>query len=407
MSSETAIAVEGVWKRYGFPPLELMRRGWSRLGRGPSTPPRWALQDVNLEVSRGETIGLIGRNGAGKSTLLKVLAGVTPATRGRAVARGRLFPMIELNAGLHQELTGRENIRMLGAVMGLSRREMARRMGDIVEFTELSDALDRPVRTYSTGMLARIGFAVAMHVDAEIILIDEVLSVGDYAFQKKCVDRMRQVIHGGATIVFVSHNPYMIERMCDRAVLMQQGQAEELGQVGDVIHRYFSLGSEAAAKGDGTSVLANDVNRPGSGDLRFTAIDFIDGSGQSTNCLHTGQEVTVRLHYRAARPVHEPNLSFAFHDSLNTVVSCCTMTEARQGFVAEGEGVVECCLPVLGLMPGPYSVRLRAAGEVLYDVVESAAQVMVEGTGSSAMHSGGLGISYQPGNWRVESVIGA
>ena len=190
MSDAVMIRIEGLWKRYGLPLPEIVRRGWNLLtnknessadlGDGP-----WALKDINLEIQKGETIGIVGRNGAGKSTLLKVLAGVTTPTRGRVEIRGRLFPMIELNAGLNMELTGRENVSLLGAVMGLSRRGIESKLPDIEEFTELGDWFDRPVRMYSSGMLARLGFGVAVNIESEVILIDETFAVGDLKFQKQ------------------------------------------------------------------------------------------------------------------------------------------------------------------------------------------------------------------------------
>ncbi len=190
MSDDVVIRIEGLWKRYGLPLPAVIRKGWNLVrhghlesGNGDHGP--WALRDVNLEVRRGETVGIVGRNGAGKSTLLKVLAGVTAPTRGRVEIRGRIFPMIELNAGLHMELTGRENVRLLGAVMGLSRREMESRLPDIEEFTELGVWFDKPVRTYSTGMLGRLGFGVAVNIESDVVLIDETFAVGDLKFQKQ------------------------------------------------------------------------------------------------------------------------------------------------------------------------------------------------------------------------------
>ena len=180
MSEDVVIRIEGMWKRYGLPIVPALRRGWRALrGRGPGNEDAWVLRDVNLEVRRGETLGIIGRNGAGKSTMLKVLAGVTPPTRGRVEVRGRIFPMIELNAGVHPELTGRENVHLLGAVMGLGRREVRAKLPAIENFCELGEWFDKPVRMYSSGMLARLGFAVAINVDSDIIMVDEVFAVGD------------------------------------------------------------------------------------------------------------------------------------------------------------------------------------------------------------------------------------
>ena len=190
MSSDIVIKIEGLWKRYGLPIPDVLGKVRSLLGSANSVgrngeARNWALRDVNLEVRRGETIGIVGRNGAGKSTLLKVLAGVTAPTRGRVEIRGRIFPMIELNAGLHKELTGRENVRLLGAVMGMSRREIELRLPGIEDFTDLGEWFDRPVRMYSSGMLSRLGFGVAVNVESDVILIDETFAVGDLKFQEQ------------------------------------------------------------------------------------------------------------------------------------------------------------------------------------------------------------------------------
>ena len=196
MSGDLAIKIEGLWKRYGFPLPEFIDTALSivRRGSGEDGDRRpWALKDLNLEVRKGETIGIVGRNGAGKSTLLKVLAGVTEPTRGRVEIHGRIFPMIELNAGLHLELTGRENVRLLAAVMGLSRREIDERLPDIEEFTELGDWFDRPVRMYSSGMLGRLGFGVAVNIRSDVVLIDETFAVGDLRFQNKSLSRIKEM----------------------------------------------------------------------------------------------------------------------------------------------------------------------------------------------------------------------
>jgi ABC-type polysaccharide/polyol phosphate transport system ATPase subunit len=244
VADDVIITVEGLWKRYGLilpGPLRQVR-AWlhgARDGRRPEGPAHvddrgngdgpWALRGIDLEIRRGETWGIVGRNGAGKSTLLKVLAGVTPPTHGRVEVRGRLFPMIELNAGLHVDLTGRENVRLLGAIMGMSRREVERRMPAIEEFCELGPWFDEPVRKYSSGMLARLGFAVAVNVDAEILLIDEVLAVGDRAFQNKCFAHLHKMRQDGRTKVLVSHSLDYIQYLCRNVLVLDRGRSVFVG----------------------------------------------------------------------------------------------------------------------------------------------------------------------------------
>ncbi len=245
MSDDVIIKVEGLWKRYGLPLVPAVRGLVTRLRNSKSSTLNergpWALRDISFEVKRGETLGIIGRNGAGKSTLLKILAGVTPPTRGQIEVRGRVFPMIELNAGIHPELTGRENVRLLGAIMGLSRLEIEEKMPEIEEFTELEEWFNQPVRKYSSGMLARLGFGVAMNVEADILLVDEVLAVGDVGFQNRCLGRMKEYREAGKTILFVSHALEMVQYLCQQVMLLDKGEAIVEGKPEGVITQYENI----------------------------------------------------------------------------------------------------------------------------------------------------------------------
>jgi len=257
MSNDVVVRVDGLWKRYGLPLKPALRRLANRL-RAPMTATHasrdgdlWALRDVSFEIHRGQTLGVIGYNGAGKSTLLKVLAGVSPPTRGSVEVQGRIFPMIELNAGVHPELTGRENTYLLAAIMGLSRREIEVKMPEIEEFTELGDWFDRPVRMYSSGMLVRLGFSVAINVDADILLVDEVLAVGDITFQRKCFDKIEQMQNSGNTIVFVSHAIRQVERLCDKVLVLDEGRQIAFGDTVDTVSQRVQSQDTAAALSPG------------------------------------------------------------------------------------------------------------------------------------------------------------
>lgn len=414
MSDDAIIHIEGVWKRYGLPLPALYRNGrrWLRslrslrngddqrssIGNPQADGGPWALRDINLEVRRGETLGIIGLNGAGKSTLLKVLAGVTPPTRGRVEVRGRGFSMIELNAGLHPELTGRENVRLLGAIMGLSRPEMEAKTPEIDAFCELGEWFDRPVRMYSSGMLARLGFGVAMHVNADVLLIDEVLAVGDFAFQKKCVGRMAQLSHGGATMLFVSHNPYMIERMCDRVALLHTGVMEELGKPADVIHRYFDLGM-IQTRVVSTKEQRSAFLRPGTGDLRIQKVEILDGAGEPTTEILAGEPVTIRLCYETTEPLWETRFSIRIYDPQNTMVVAFDSTVARKGSEICGEGYVDCKVRNLPLMPNFYNLQIKVAGGVLLDMYDNAAAFIVRAHREVLENSGNKGIVYAKADW--------
>jgi homopolymeric O-antigen transport system ATP-binding protein len=244
MAGESAIRVEGLWKRYGLRWPESFQRLGRRL-RGRRHAERndsdWALQDVTFEVARGETLGIVGRNGAGKSTLLKVLAGVAVPTEGRVEVFGRIFPMIELNAGLNMDLTGRENVQFLGAVMGLSLPEVEAAMPDIEDFTELGDWFDRPVRTYSSGMLARLGFGVAVNVESDVILIDETFAVGDLKFRNKSLAKVREMRESGATILLVSHSLDTLQFVAKNGILLENGRIVDRGTALETINAYEKL----------------------------------------------------------------------------------------------------------------------------------------------------------------------
>ena len=228
---------------------ELAGMPWRAVRRmlRPTEPARssddgkfWALENASFDLHAGETLGVIGENGAGKSVLLKILARITPPTEGTATIRGRVGAMLEVSAGFHHELTGRENVFLSGAILGMSQREIAARLNRIIDFAEISDAIDTPVKRYSSGMTARLAFSVAAHLDAEIMLVDEVLAVGDTAFKAKCLDAMRSLARSGRSIVFVSHELDMLERLCDRAILLDHGRILADGEPGALVGMHRS-----------------------------------------------------------------------------------------------------------------------------------------------------------------------
>jgi lipopolysaccharide transport system ATP-binding protein len=403
MNDDIVIKVDGLWKRYGLPLAPVARGFVKRLRKSRESmlddSGPWALRDVSFEVKRGETLGIIGRNGAGKSTLLKILAGVTPPTRGHKEVRGRVFPMIELNAGIHPELTGRENVRLLGAIMGLSRQEVEAKIPEIEEFTELGGWFDQPVRKYSSGMLARLGFGVAMYVHSDILLIDEVLAVGDLSFQKKCINRMAQLGGSGVTMLFVSHNPYMIERICERVLFLHVGEMQELGNPTDVIHKYFEIGVKEERV---TPISEGQLphHRPGSGDLRIQKVEILNGKDQTRTEVSTGGPMTIRLYYKATEPLWEPNFGIRIFDPQNTMVVSFESTLARKGFELYGEGYVDCRVQRLPLMPNIYTVQVKVAGDILFDILENATAFRVRSKGDVVIKSGNKGIAYAEADWQ-------
>jgi lipopolysaccharide transport system ATP-binding protein len=254
MMTDNALDVQGVFKKFrrgelydslrDFVPA--LARRLVRRERPPRLDQRefWALQDVSFSVQRGEAFGIIGGNGAGKSTILKLLTGIMRPTKGSIRVAGRLSALIEVSAGFHPDFTGRENIYLNGAILGMTRDEIRRRFDAIVAFSGLEEFIDTPVKRYSSGMYARLGFSVAAHVDSDVLLVDEVLSVGDYLFQRKCVERMNAVIASGATVVFVSHNLREVANLCKRSLLLERGTVQMIGPTEDVIRTYFGRGQQ-------------------------------------------------------------------------------------------------------------------------------------------------------------------
>ena len=364
MSNDVVIRVEGLWKRYGLPLPGFMRRGrhWLHSLRNGRTPALadgpWALRDVSFEVKRGETLGLIGRNGAGKSTLLKVLAGVTPPTRGRVDVRGRIFPMIELNAGLHRELTGRENVHLLGAVMGLSRREIQAKMPEIEAFCELGEWFDRPVRMYSSGMLARLGFGVAMNVDADILLVDEVLAVGDLNFQRKCYNRIGMLRRRGVTTLFVSHAIRQVERLCDRAILLHLGKVRQDGYAVEVANAYYALSDETSlvspTQGDNV-----DYTWQGTGDIKVTRVTILDGSGNITKYVELGKPMTICVEIMATCYVEQPIIGIGILSQDMIQITGFSNEASNPRPSITGTAQLRCKIPEVPLLPGNYTIRIR------------------------------------------------
>jgi lipopolysaccharide transport system ATP-binding protein len=359
--SEAMIQVEGLWKRYGLPLKPMLNRFVARLRGRPYDElkaERWSLREVNFSLRRGETLGIIGRNGAGKSTLLKVLAGVTPPTKGRVAVHGSIFPMIELNAGIHTELTGRENVYLLGAIMGFTRGQIRQRMDKIEEFCELGEWFDLPAWKYSSGMLARLGFGVAMNVDADILLVDEVLAVGDLAFQRKCYARIQELNNSGSTILLVSHNIRQIERLCDQAILMEGGRIQAQGSAERIAEMYYTRADEESRqKLEEANVSA--MSFESSGDLYIDKIEVQDLSGHPVEQIETGEGIRLVFHIRALKPIEQPALSFGLVSTdMIVIASVSNVNQAdRPSFAGISQYV--CTIPRLPLNPGVYAIRTK------------------------------------------------
>ena len=257
---------------------------------GGGSPYIWALKDINFDVKEGEVVGLIGRNGAGKSTLLKILARVTRPTEGHAELHGRIGSLLEVGTGFHPELTGRENVFMSGAVLGMRAAEIRRKFDEIVAFSEVERFLDTPLKHYSSGMQMRLAFAVAAHLEPEILLVDEVLAVGDASFQKKCLGKMRDVSHEGRTILFVSHNVAAVKALCGRAILMKDGTVSFSGAVRDAVDNYL-LG--AATTGTNAREWTDSASAPGNESVRMSYVRIVPPDGEATITIDSGAVIEI------------------------------------------------------------------------------------------------------------------
>jgi len=319
-----------------------MARG-RQIIQGDEVEEFWALKDVSFEVGQGEVVGIIGRNGAGKSTLLKVLSRITEPTKGRITLRGRVAALLEVGTGFHPELTGRENIFLNGAILGMTKAEIRAKFDEIVDFSEVEKFLDLPVKRYSSGMHVRLSFAVAAHLDPEILIVDEVLAVGDVNFQKKCLGKMKDVTKtDGRTVLFVSHNMSAIRSLCTRAILLRQGGLSKDGNPIEVIEDY--LGANDAASFDG--LISDDLPRVyETGEARVRRIQLLGDEGRPTNHVAMGSPMEWLVQFEVLKPVDDLLVELGMLDTdMNQLTQSLSVLHGRPGY---------------NLTPGRYEVRVR------------------------------------------------
>ena len=327
--------------------------------RAPSSEDFWALRDVSFEVKRGEVVGIIGRNGAGKSTLLKILSNITEPTSGRARIRGRVASLLEVGTGFHPELTGRENIFLNGAILGMSRDEIKRKFDEIVEFSGVEKFIDTPVKRYSSGMHVRLAFAVAAHLEPEILIIDEVLAVGDAEFQKKCLGKMNEVAKGGRTVLFVSHNMAAIEGLCTQGILLEWGSVSYIGQPVEAIAKYVSASSELPTY---EICLKEHPHRTIHRTPVFCSLRLTNDDGETLSVAPLGKPVTFKIELKTDRPVRGASLGLHICDMHGRrIMTCHSRYQTTAVLNIDGELLVQCRLPSCRLMPGRYSIVLGLA----------------------------------------------
>ncbi len=368
---------------------------------------------MSFEIPHGDVIGVIGRNGAGKSTLLKILSQITEPTHGFAEIRGRVGSLLEVGTGFHQELSGRENIYLNGAILGMRKREIERKFDEIVSFAEIDKFLDTPVKHYSSGMFVRLAFSVAAHLEPEILLVDEVLSVGDVTFQKKCLGKMNEVRQSGRTVLFISHNLATVENLCSRTIVLQDGKIAFVGPSKDAVK--FYLQSMAAGEQPAEGGLARDnrwanpehrKHRSPEDVVSYTRIEFKNPEGETISFVRPGEPLVIRLHYCARKPITRPSFGVGISTEQGTLVSYVStwLCSVEIPVLQCGNGFIDLCIEYVNLMPGSYflSVLLGGMGPVFYDSIDRCAVLTVEDTdfyGSGRMLPRNQSIMLLPCRW--------
>lgn len=368
-SMKPIIKVEGLGKQYRVgtrvQQFATLRESISAAVRKPLTALRpndhsetfWALQDVDFEVEPGEVIGVVGRNGAGKSTLLKILSRITEPTTGRAELFGRVASLLEVGTGFHPELTGRENVFLNGAILGMRKAEIDRQFDEIVAFAEIEKFIDTPVKRYSSGMYVRLAFAVAAHLEPEILIIDEVLAVGDAQFQKRCLGKMNEVAKSGRTVIFVSHNMRAVAQLCGHCIWIHDGQLMARGLANEVVVEYLS--SVQPQKRDG--LITDEMHEHEAPELSFTSVELLDDADQTTAVSYFGDPLRFRVEFKVLKPLTQARLGLTVQKFDETVLCAVQHTDAALDLLDLQPGRYFANIQVdIPLVPGPYYVALFA-----------------------------------------------
>ena len=401
-----AIEMEGIWKRYltkkqaAWTVLRLMMDRGKKKGKDGKNL-FWALRDISFTVKPGEALGIIGPNGAGKTTLLRLLGHIATPTRGRLNTKGRIGALINLGAGFHPELTGRENIFLNGVILGMSRKEIAGKFDSIVEFSGLKDVLDRPVKRYSSGMYARLGFSVAIHLDPDILLVDEVLAVGDMQFQKKCYQRMWDLVSRDRAVVFVSHNLWAVKQICNRVMFLKDGQIQYMGTPDEAIRAYegYIYSDEGRAPQHIEMPYADTTETT----VILEDIRLSDGNKELGKQIEMMKPLNIRFHFRKSNSLNPVafNVGFIRDDGLH----CCSIFSDEANCMAHSdmkEGYVEVRFPNVLLLPASYRLYITAMspgpGFRLTHAIEHF-PIQVFGPSYFDTQHGNL---YMPVDWRIE-----
>jgi lipopolysaccharide transport system ATP-binding protein len=371
------------------------RRGWRNLLKKRSE--FWALRDVSFAINRGEALGIIGHNGAGKSTILKLLSSITAPTSGEIVIDGRLAALIEIGSGFHPELTGRENVYLNGTLLGMPRREISAKLNSIVEFAGVEHFIDTPVKHYSSGMYLRLGFSIAAHLDPEILLLDEVLAVGDAAFQAKCLDRVTELRRNGTTIVFISHNLHAVSRLCERTLLLRRGEIVSDGPTNEVIAEYERMISTLAPSAPhGEPVIA----KPQAAEV--VSLTFHSSNNQKTTSIPTGDPLRTIVKFKVAEPIEDAVIEVYFYSIFgNLHCHFSTFVEEERLRLPSGIGVVEFFCPEVGLEAATFNidVGIRRKGSRPAEFVDCKRAAVLNVTTGKPI----VGAFHMPHSWSLSN----
>jgi len=402
-SGRPVIIVEGVTKRFRlYDERNQSLKAAIMRGRRARYEEFLALDEVSLEVLEGTTVGFIGENGSGKSTLLKCIARILRPDAGRITVDGKISALLELGAGFHPELSGRENVYLNGSILGLSTKEIDRRFDEIVEFAGLTRFIDTAVKNYSSGMYVRLGFSVAIHVDPDILLVDEVLAVGDEQFQTKCSEKFAELRANGKTIVLVSHSLGAVRQMCEQVVWLEHGRIRESGDAGHVVDAYVRVMHEGRDETSGRGA------RWGSHEAEIVAIELLDAHGNPTANVRTGDHVTIRLHYRAHEPIPRPVFGVAIHTLEGVHVTGPNTREA--GLVPEkiaGAGHVDLEVGRLMLLPGTYDISASLVDHAALHFFDYHQRAYRFDVGPGTPHETFGGVVSLGGTWAIRSEEGS
>jgi lipopolysaccharide transport system ATP-binding protein len=374
-NSDSVISIENLGKRYTIgrnaakgdglrhaiekamrAPLAWLRSRWQK---DLKEVDFWALKDISIEIKRGEVVGIIGRNGAGKSTLLKLLSRITVPTEGRIRIDGRIASLLEVGTGFHPELTGRENIYLNGAILGMTRAEIIRKFDEIVEFSEIAEFLDTPVKRYSSGMYVRLAFSVAAHLDPEILIVDEVLAVGDTSFQKKCLAKIRSFAESGRTVLYVSHNLDTMRNLCKRLIWIKNGRLHQDGPLEEVVESYLnSIATES------THSFANQEYG-----LTIQKVELRNSEGETSNVFLPGEDLIVDISYDALKRVERPLIAVGVVGLNGSCFTSNMLLDGQAPDFIEGEGRIRCTFKAIPLLPQSYTVKMSIRASTVTDMI--------------------------------------